>query len=82
MGIQQAAAQLQKEHIRLADELSKLQKQLKENELLLRDLSSKFTEANKVIDRLEEENNELKSQVEDIHDKSISHVNESKNQQR
>lgn len=31
MGIEQAAAQLQKEHLKLTDELSKLQKSLKES---------------------------------------------------
>lgn len=57
MGIEQAAAQLQKEHIKLVDELSKLQKELKDSQNILRELTSKFNDANGLIDRLEEENN-------------------------
>lgn len=34
------------------------------------------------MDELEEENNELKDQVEEIHDRSMTHVNDSKNQER
>ncbi len=35
-----------------------------------------------MIDRLEDENNELKESAQDMHDKSVTHVNESKNQER
>jgi hypothetical protein len=41
----------------------------------LKDLNNKFNDMSKVIDELEEENGGLKAQAEDIHDKSISHVN-------
>jgi chromosome segregation ATPase len=38
--------------------------------------------ASKVIDRLEEQHVDLKNEVDNINDKSISHINESKNQER
>lgn len=82
MGVEQAAAQLQKQHVRLAEQLEGVRKEIKETENVLKDLNNKFNDVNKVIDRLEDENNELKAQVQDIHDKSISHINESKNQQK
>ena len=41
-----------------------MKKDIKETEAILKDLNGKFNEANKLIDRLEEEHNELKSQVE------------------
>lgn len=82
MGIEQAAAQLQKEHINLSQEIDSLKKEIRDNEAILRDLNNKFNEANKILDKLEDENNELKENAQDFHDKSISHINESKNQER
>lgn len=64
MGIEQTAAQLQKEHVKLGQVLESVKKDIKETEAILKDLNGKFNEANKLIDRLEEEHNELKSQVE------------------
>ena len=60
MGIEQAAAHLQKDHQRLADEVDRLQNEVREAESILKDLSDKYNEANRVMDELEEENNELK----------------------
>ena len=31
---------------------------------------------------MEDENNQLKAQAEEIHDKSMTHINESKNQEK
>lgn len=73
---------MQKEHKRLTDELDTLRREAREAESLIRELSSKYNENTRVIDNLEDENNQLKAQVEDIHDKSISHINESKNQEK
>ena len=52
MGIEQAAAQLQKEHINLSQEIDSLKKEIRDNEAILRDLNNKFNEANKILDKL------------------------------
>lgn len=54
MGIEQAAAQLQKEHKHLADEVDILRNEVREAESILKDLSDKYNEANGVMDELEE----------------------------
>ena len=80
MGIEQAAAKLQKEHVNLSDALQNVRKEIKSTDAILKELNRKFQDATSHIDRLEEENNELKEQVGEIHDRSVTHINESKNQ--
>ena len=61
MGIEQVAAQIQKEHQHLSKEIDSLRQEVRETESILNELSSKYHEATKIMDTLEDENNELKA---------------------
>lgn len=82
VGVEEAAARLQKEHNALTNELDALRKQIKQAEIILKDLTSKYSQATAIVEELEAEEEGLKDQAEDIHDKSISHINESKKQEK
>jgi peptidyl-tRNA hydrolase len=48
----------------------------------LRELANDYNEATRIMDDLEDENNALKAQVEEAHDRSMTHVHESKSQEK
>ena len=52
MGIEQAAAQLQKEHKHLNEEVDRLRNEVREAESILKELGDKYNEANRVMDEL------------------------------
>lgn len=54
VGVEEAAARLQKEHKSLVDEIDTLKREVRETESILKDLTLKYNEANNVIDRLED----------------------------
>ncbi len=54
VGIEEAAARLQKEHKSLADEIDTLKRDVKETQSILKELTFKYNEANNVIDQLED----------------------------
>ena len=52
MGIEQAAAQLQKEYKHLGEEVDRLKAEVRETESILKELSDKYNAANRAMDEL------------------------------
>ncbi|CAM6000092.1 unnamed protein product [Sphagnum balticum] len=59
-----------------------MRQELKDNNLVVKDLTEKLSRAEDIIDKLEQENIELKGEIEEVHDKSQSHINDSKKQEK
>ena len=80
MSVEQAIAQLQKEHQNLSTDLTEVSREIEDGERRVTALNDKLNSANSLVDRLEEEHERLKAEINDMEDRSRDHVYESKSQ--